>query len=476
MQAKKIIELLNDIEKKFEVENWMIDDIHVWPLIRMDLMMSLHFEESKNLQIKINLFFKIRQVLVMLKGFIKYFFKSLSDYKKNDHPRPVDTVLLGDGISRVCLNGKWYDRFCDPLKYSLEKEKKTSFMIEPLHNYITPRHSPSLFIQPILDFSLLKNVIFKKRHFKNIKLKSYSEFINFLKTKKINIPMPDEERLKTIVLAVKSYAQYYEKILKITKPSQGFVVCYYGPKGLAFNLACYRQKIPSIDIQHGVAGEFNPAYGHWTKVPKTGYETLPAEFWCWTKEDAQAIESWNNKVQKWHKARIKGNMLADFWKSNFEDLKSSMKSFDEKRGTLNLLVTLSYVKDDNSSLFSKIIPVMKKSDPDWKWWIRLHPCLSNKKDTLEKMFHEEGVKNIEIAKATNLPLYSLLTRMDIHITYASATVLEAQMFGLHSIVTCENALQYFAEQISTGWAIYAPTSDEITASINTLHRSSPTSD
>ncbi|MBI4235004.1 glycosyltransferase [Candidatus Peregrinibacteria bacterium] len=479
MKAEKIIALLNEIEKKFEVENWIVDDIHIWPLIRLDLMMNLHFNESQNLQTKINLLFKIRQVFGMMRGYVKYLFKLLLDYKKNARLQQADAVLLGDGISRVLLNGKWYDRFCDPLRYTLEKEGKKSLMIEPLHNYLIPRYSPSLFIQPSLDFSLLKNVLFFHKNFKNIQLNGFSEFVEFIKARKLNIPIPDESRLKTIVLAIKSYSEYYTKILKTINPTQGFVVSYYGPKGLAFNLACYRLKIPSVDVQHGVAGEFNPAYGRWSKVPQNGYETLPSLFYCWTKEDAQAIERWNTKVQKWHKPILKGNMLVDFWKNNAVNDKSAASDLEDKKGTANILLTLSSVEDHNVVLLSKIMKVIKQSDKDLQWWIRLHPCLADRKNEIEKIFHKEDIRNIEIDQATDLPLYALLGHMNLHVTYVSATVTEARMFGLHSIVTGEDALQYFADEIKTGWAIYATTTDEIEKAINKFlklrYHSSPTS-
>lgn len=461
MKVEKIIDLLLETEKMFEVQSWVVDDIHVWPLIRLDLMMNLHFSESNELQIKINLLFKIKQAIHMLGGFFKFLIRSSLDWKNNATLKKVDAIILGDGISRINLSGKWYDRFCDPLKGKLEKKGKTSLMIEPHHNYLIPRHSASKFIQPQLDFSLLKKMFFGRNIFNKSSLKGFPEFIFFLQSKHLTIPLPDEKRLKTIVIAIRAYANYYKKIFLRTGAKEGFVVSYYGPRGLAFNLACRELGIPSADIQHGVAGKSNPAYGEWSKVPEKGYEVLPSKFFCWTEEDKKAIECWNQNVKKWHSAEVTGNMFVDLWKNGgFSDETFSQK-VEKSKGTKNILITFSYIEEQNDALLKNILHAMKTSDKSWKWWIRLHPCLSKVGAGIERSLRENGISNFEIDLATSSILYALLPHMDLHITYASATVVEAAAFDVFSTINGEDGENYFAEQISSGMAVYAGTADEI---------------
>lgn len=468
MKVEKIIALLTEIEKKFEVENWMVDGFHVWPLIRLDLMMSLHFSESKELQIKINLLFKMRQAMHMLAGLAKYLIRSSLDRKNNATLAEVNAVILADGISRINLQGKWYDRFCDPLKAQLKKEGKTSLMIEPHHNYFTPRFSPSKFIQPQLDFSLLKTMFFRKDILKNRSLKGYPEFIAFLRSKNLSIPLPDEKRLRTVVIAIRAYADYYKKILRRVSAKQGFVVSFYGPRGLAFNLACRELGIPSADVQHGVAGESNPAYGKWSKMPDQGYEVLPCEFLCWSEEDKKAIERWNQKVKKHHIATVTGNLFVDLWKEGRFTDENIVKELKTLKKTKNILVTLSYVEEQNAALFENLLQVMSTSDKNWKWWIRPHPCLKGGEKEVENMLREKGISNFEMDLATNSILYALLPHMDLHITYASATVVEAAAFDVFSIINGEDGKNYFAEQIMSGKAVFADTPDEIVKVANSI--------
>lgn len=465
MKVQNIMALFAEIEEKFPVDTWLIKDIHVWPLIRLDLMMSLNLSESPKQQVRINMLFKIRQALDMLFGYVKYMTAKFRDSGKNAHPEKVDVAFLGDGISRILLNGQWYDRFCDPLIHAFKKQKRTCCMMEVLHNYFIPRSTPSMFIQPYLDCSLIKKMIFRKKDLKVAELKDFDRFIQFLKSQNFPVPIPDEERVEMIVTVIEAYTDYYKKILKTLKPSLAFAVCYYGPRGLAFNVACHQLGILTVDIQHGVAGEFNAAYGKWNKVPKNGYETLPSIFWCWSKEDARAIERWNVNVKKWHKTIVGGNPFVHFWKKNsmnFEDFGHLVKKNDE---SVKILVTLSSIEDHNAILLKSIIEVIKRSDAHWKWWIRLHPCLLNKKSDIKKIFQDNNTANIEIDRATDLPLYVLLNHMNLHITYSSAAVMEAQMFNCPSIIAGEDGLQYFADQIEAGWAIYANTTDDIVKAI-----------
>ena len=93
---------------------------------------------------------------------------------------------------------------------------------------------------------------------------------------------------------------------------------------MAFNLSCRRFGIPSIDIQHGVQGDYNAGYGRWLRVPVAGYELLPSIFWCWSKDEADSIEKWSQKVQASHKAIVGGNLFLDLWRVSGSKLNSGI--------------------------------------------------------------------------------------------------------------------------------------------------------
>ena len=464
MNAEEIIKIINDIERKFNVDNWIIDDLHVWPLIRIDLMFNLYYTKLPALQNEVDTYYKIKNAANILKGTLKYLYSSIIDYKNNDKLSKVDVLFISDTDSRVLIDKKWYNRHCRPfIDYFNNKDIKT-ISLEKSHRYLIPRSYKSIYIQLRLDYELMKSMFIVNKKIKKIKLEDYDKFLKYLNDKKLNIPIPDINRLKIIVLAVNSYSNYFTQILNITKPAIGFTVSYHNPVCMAFNLSCRRFGIPSIDIQHGVQGDYNAGYGRWLRVPVAGYELLPSIFWCWSKDEADSIEKWSKKVQASHKAIVGGNLFLDLWRVSGSKLakkhdREFLKINNAVNKYKNILVTLS--ADDNIKFINDIVPVMNELKNDYKWWIRLHPCSMQKKDEINKILIDSKLINFDIDNATDFPLYALLRHMDLHITQSSAAVFEAESFGVPSIVTSYDAKSYFSKQILKGTAIYANNAETI---------------
>lgn len=469
MKATKILDLLNEIEEKFQVDKWMVDGIHIWPIIRIDLMMNLHYESSPDLQTRINLLLKIREGLKMLLGVPKYLTSFFFDYTKNSRiDSSAKAIFLGDGVSKVYLKNVWYDKFCDPFIDYFKKKNIATFFMEPLHKYIIPRYSFSMFIQPYLDYELIKSMFFSKKGDFDIKVINYDSFITFLRSKNVRVPLPSLERIKQIIIVIKAYSTFFKRVLAKLEPSLGFVVGYYGPRGMAFNLACSQLGIQSVDIQHGVAGEFNAAYGRWNRVPKKGYNLLPSIFWSWSKTDAGAVNKWSKKITDNHnKAIVGGNMFLGLWKDQDGDfVKYYDKFIIQKKGEINILITLSSIENHNKTLLEKLLAIIKSSSFKWKWWIRAHPCELEEKENIKRWLTKNHILNYEIDQATDLPLYAIMRHMDIHITYVSATVFEADFFAIPSIIVGEDGVSYFLNQILAGIAIVANEPSKIKKAIN----------
>ncbi|MBI3857802.1 MAG: hypothetical protein HY293_19135 [Planctomycetes bacterium] len=64
-------------------------------------------------------------------------------------------------------------------------------------------------------------------------------------------------------------------------------------------------------------------------------------------------------------------------------------------------------------------------------------------------FRRRGIE-AEFERASSSPLPQLLSRADLHLTHSSSTVLEAQRFGLGSIVWSELGASLYASQIDAG--------------------------
>jgi hypothetical protein len=58
--------------------------------------------------------------------------------------------------------------------------------------------------------------------------------------------------------------------------------------------------------------------------------------------------------------------------------------------------------------------------------------------------------------------------MDVHLTHSSSTVLEAEAFGLPSIIFSEHGAELYPEQVSSGSAVVACTALEILNAMESL--------
>jgi hypothetical protein len=340
----------------------------------------------------------------------------------------------------------WYDRICDPIIDELNK--KRCFVLLQAHKYFRRRHTCSMFIQPHLFFYgviISRWKLYKHRKVSyDLNMPGYSDAVDYLNSKKIPYNLISLSGLKKNVVQIKTIAGFYKKNLNTLTPKMAFQVAYYGSSGYAFNLACRELNIRSIDIQHGVQGEFHGAYGKWSKLPENGYELLPNIFLCWDKNDADAINKWASKVKGGHKAIVGGNRFLDRW---FIDTDSAVVHYDNiirnKKNNLGNMPSILYTLNglESFEVLNAIIELVKKSSEEYFWWLRCHPCFLEQKKLISNMLKSNNVKNADLDISNSVPLYALLRNMNLHITECSSVIIEAEAFSVPSIVTTEYGAQ-----------------------------------
>jgi hypothetical protein len=467
------MDLLNEMEAVFPVEQWTVGDLHVWPIVRIklafDLAAAYHFGSTWKPNGS-TLLRTARQSRAALAGLARFAHAYWTDYKHNDWPtKKVDAVLLSDGISYTCIRGLWHEKFLEPILERFQREGASHFLMSPLHEYFTPRQSRSMFVQPHLDLATTKSVVRTAiRNPPDEHLPGFEELSDLWKAKALPVSPITREEIGRRAGMVKGLAKFYAGILKRIEPSLGLVVSYYGTTGMAFNLACRRHGIPVVDIQHGVQGELHFAYGRWNKVPERGYELLPSLFWCWSDREAAIINRWSLKVPSWHKPVVGGNTWLARWKQGKADFIAyyDKKVLEMKWSTqkfAHILVTLQFgLAPEN---MNPIFQAMKKAPPSWRWWIRLHPAMLDRKSEIKQELDNCGITDYELDEATDLPLCALLGHCDVHVTHSSSTVIEAEYFEVPSVLTSEYGVELYPDHIRSGWAISASTAEEIARAI-----------
>jgi hypothetical protein len=463
MNARRIIEIINLIEEEPAIIKWKYKDVDFWPLLRLEIYMALSIDLMKMSKDNGN----GARLKSLITGNLKFPFKYLGDFTKNSKFQKKDVLFLSDGISFTKVNGKYFEKFIDPLKYELDNMNLSSLRLDPFHNYHSPRFSPSIFIQPFLDPIIIreflscrpKNEFDKKNReivfsiFKNNNLEKFNSVVEkaFIKSKLIY-----------------KISLFFEKKLKLIQPKIVFVVWYYGVYGASMILACRRLSIQTVDIQHGVQGDLHAAYGSWLNVPKHGYNLLPNYFWCWSKSEIDVISKWNNSIEN-HEAILGGNMLLEKWNSkeypfviDFEKIFNQLNLIG-----FNILVTLS-PGISTPEVLGNLYKAIADTQYKYNWLIRLHPNMLSEKDKVIADLKSYKINKYVLNEVTRLPLYTILNNTDLHITHSSSTVIEASIFGIRSIIVNEYGKELYEKQIEDAVAVVRINSNEISSEIDDI--------
>ena len=459
MKIEEIKNIINTIERKYNVDEWIVDEIHIWPLIRITNYASLSCEILKSDNTK-----KINQYFEVVKTIFKTIKSFVTDFRMQGTISSSDVVFVGDGVSFTKINGFWYDKFCDPIIDYIKHKKIRYLNFEVGRFLFIPRYNKSIYNQSYLDISILKSKIFSKKY-QNKLLVGYNDFLNDEFAIKYFKYLPNENEILSRINKIKKIEEYYFKKFSLIKPKVGLIVSYYYDAGMAFNKACKKYGIQSIDIQHGVQGPYHLAYCNWIKMPKIGYNLLPDVFWLWSEIEKNEILVTNqNNIN--HTTRISGNHFLNIWKNNHADFVAdicnkfnNIKTNNKKR----ILLTLS---PNTDSLMTETYKALSLIQNDHNIYVRLHPNMLNELDRYRNYFSSINLVNYEIVLTSNLPLYAILSNVDLHITAQSSTVLEAVEFGVFSIVTSEYGATLYESQLKSGAAIYC---SELSSILNNIY-------
>ncbi len=469
MKLEQINDTFKDVELRFDVDNWEIDGVKLWPFIRVENYMLQSFRAlGSNPSQTRTFYFMVR----IIKSKIAHFYTLVSDIKNNFNSKGnADIVFLSDGMSFVNLEQRWYSKFFDPLASEFSLRGFTSIRFDLGHNFYNPTFTLSHFIQPQIDNIIIKLLILAKifsPKFANEEWGDFEVFRTDIFVNKYFIKVPSKESLRKKIQKINNLKFYYITKLKRINPKLGFVVNFYGDEQMAFILACKELNITTIDIQHGVQGPLHLGYGNWNRVPKYGYPQLPNYFWVWSKFEKENIDKWSKKIGC-NKAVVVGNLFSQIWKDGDSKL---VVEFDKKfqnlkkyKAKYSVLITLS---PHTESLMGELLNVLKKTQYDFNWFIRLHPGMVKDLNKIKAKLNGLDIHNYEISETSCLPLQTILRNVDAHITCQSSCVIEAADFGVLSIITSDYGKALYKDIIDSKKAFYINKEDDIIILLNKI--------
>jgi len=367
-------------------------------------------------------------------------------------PKPAHAIFLGDGVSLDFVEGEWQDRFGEPLIAALESRGLGTFLMQSGELTRLPWRRPTFAANMIGVWGALTAAAATV----SAELPDHDRVLQLLAIHEVPAPSLSRRKLERRARVVFTTASAFERILRIVKPTLAFVVTYYAGLGAAFLVACRRQGILSIDLQHCPQDGAHKAYG-WSVLPDNGYATLPAIFWNWTELDAAYIRTWAHELKlPWHRSVYGGHtQLAPF----MDDSDPKTKAWDAKiksvgngrRFEREILVALQPIGGRRVQ-WEALGKQIEAAPLEWRWWIRRHPAADPGQDEEYRYLLSLRMPNVVVEEATSMPLPALLRHMSLLVSLASGASAEAAAFGVPALFLSDEARGPFAVLIDRGLA------------------------
>jgi hypothetical protein len=458
-----IIALLNAAESELPVDQWCLRGVRVWPLVRLVIATQL-FYQSRESSPSGGRSKTVEKLLLAAKVMKCY----LGDWHHNVHrASAADAVFLTYDVHRQRLGSVWYDRFCDRFVEELDSLGWRSLVYEltatpDLRDCRIPRAHSTVFVQPLVEAAIIIARAAELCH-RRSPPPWFDSLTKWCQRRRMLHVVPSFLQLSTASRAVTLLANWFERRFVALGVRVVFTVQYYQLLGYAANVACRRLSIPSVDIQHGLQGEHHAAWGSWQRVPTDGYEVLPSVFWCWSEMEATAIDKWATKTGP-HRPFVGGDLWLNTWREVVQaraPIPADTLAAFKPIGTKLVLFTSSYPND----LTDWILTAMRRSPPNVRWAVRLHPSYLTSIDSVRERLDAEGLSSVNVRLATELPLPLVLQCADVNVTSLSSVVVEAAHCRVPSVITDPSGLDTFADLVQSGWATGAFTAEDLSAAV-----------
>jgi hypothetical protein len=439
----RYLRLVEAIESRFDVTAWRYGDVDLWPPLRMDLFLDLFRSEGGETAPPARPL--LRRLAGSLATPLTNAWKSRRDLEHwLPWPRAADAILLGDGVSLDSIDGAWSDRHGEPVIEALERQGRSTFVMQPGGLNRLPWRRPTFAANGIAVQGALAAALDR---IGRLEAPDHAAVLGFLSQEGVDAPSLGWSQIAQRGRTIGATARVFQRVLRSVRPQLAFLVTYYAGLGHAFALACRREGVMSVDLQHCPQEGMHRAY-RWSRMPRRGYSTLPSAFWTWTLEDAAHIAAWaDESPEPWHMAvhgghseltpfLVEGDPVAARWRQRVSAA-AGTREFQKE-----ILVALQPI-GGRRAVWTALSEQIEASPPDWRWWIRRHPSSSPFQDAEYAGLLDLRRDNVLTGGAAGLPLPALLARMDALVSLASGAAVEASAFGVPALFLDDEAKDVF---------------------------------
>ena len=266
----------------------------------------------------------------------------------------------------------------------------------------------------------------------------------------------DLEKIITDIVLILSCRDIFLLLLKKSNVKKVFYTVFYHPYSFALALASQNLGLDSIEIQHGMEGEFSPLEIDYNCIPKMGYNLLPKYFWLWGNTSYERRKCYDGTP---HKRFVGGNP------TTFQHLKKINREINSKTEK-KILFALQPIEEPIPQFIFDLMNNTKYQYLNWK--LRMHPRMFDLMDEYLEKF--SSFSNVEIKKSSSESLLDSMLDSQFVISCWSTVLYEAASLGIPSIVINKNGKSIMESDIENGDLQYADKKDEFLNIINSLEK------
>lgn len=403
---KEISDILIDLEKKYNLINWKVNNVHVWQSARVSIYTKILDQIIPNNSISNEQKTKHKYIFQRL---IKnsFFHNPYFDTKKSN-------VLVFESGRKYLFGDKYIDIYTEYLCQNFHNEK-ISFRKYGT-NYLADKLVSRRFTEKHMDFVLLFSKFISK--FLRVSMpKSDSDKIQIIENE-INSSFGTSLNLESIFLneikRFKSQYPFYLILFLIKKPE--IIYLTNSSDKSALIKAAKDCNITTIELQHGLIVK-EELIGHFPHIKEDSLEYFPNKFAIWENLDMCTCKlplSENNilKIPNYHLIQM---------------LQNNSNIIRDKRQIL--IVSQPYYSDDIFNFIRKNAATLC----NWKLIYKIHP--SEDTDFFLRYIKNQPSDESNIIFVTNdVSIYQLFSESEYVLGVFSTAVFEAPFFGCKTIL------------------------------------------
>jgi hypothetical protein len=440
-------QLIETIEQKYKTDTIRLSDgTRLWNLLRIFLY-SYFQKQQQSTQKKLSKR-SIGPVLSVFK-------ESFLPLKLPSH---IKVCGFSSGESRKLYNNTYYDIYLDPLYEILgdtfavfEWPETTGQRRKYDHPVFSKNHV--LMHIPLWKktfWELFANTLTGKKNFTLESEDIFKQIIVYIST---TASIDKDQMTKdindfiTVFVAIKHYLC---TILRKIKPHAVLIRCGYGRFPMALSQACREQRIPAIELQHGLITTYLPAYRRTT--PTTNKDCTPE--YLLTHGDIYTRIVRNGNLFDKEKVFSIGYPYLEKKLDEKKDNRTFKKLYS--RYAQNVLFTSQWnIALETQQFILSVADLLEQQDLDIGILFKPHPY-----DRIDYSAIQKSNRIILIDKYEDT--FTLFPFADIHATVYSTSGLEAMAFSVPNIFVDIHKLTNF----NSTYIVSSP--DQFVASIHTI--------